>query len=50
MRQIEDATDLQFTDPASKYQWHLQRVIKEKKDLEKQVEAMRLQLTTVTFY
>lgn len=50
MRQIEDYkfdNDLQFSDAAAKYQWHLQRVIKEKKDLEKQMEEIRSQLVAV---
>jgi antitoxin component HigA of HigAB toxin-antitoxin module len=49
MRQIDEYKfefDQQFPDPISKYQWHLQKVIKEKKDLEKQIETMRSQLLT----
>jgi hypothetical protein len=49
MRQIEEfEEDQHFADPVEKYQWHLQRVLKEKKDLEKQIEAIRAQLITVS--
>lgn len=50
MRQIEEYkfdNDQHFPDAATRYQWHLQRIIREKKDLEKQVESARSQLLNV---
>jgi len=49
MKQIDEYkfdNDQQFSDLASKYQWNLCRVLKEKKELEKQIEAVRSQLVT----
>ncbi|CAD5231680.1 unnamed protein product [Bursaphelenchus xylophilus] len=45
LSQLDEIEAGPFQDDASKFQWHLERIIKEKKDVEQQMAQLRSQLT-----